>query len=375
MEWAPAPARHYCELVRFRRIIDTMSRIHELMTMMWKGEAPRARAVLWAPLFVLSLVHRAILAVRETGYRTGLFRVSQSPIPVISVGNITLGGTGKTTITERLSASLKERGFSPGIVMRGYKKKRPGTFAVDPHQDSAENAGDEAVMLSRRTMLPVIVGKDRAQGIAAGVSKFGIDVAIFDDGFQVRNVRKDVELLVVNGQDGPAALHLFPLGFLREPLEMTQKADIILVNKGELTEPFVSLVASIPVFRVRYRPLHLFNIRRRAMVDYRYLRGERVLAFSGLGDNRSFFSLLNEIGADVVETVEFADHHRYSVDDVRHLQSFDGIGAVVTTEKDAVKIDHMDVGDNVFYLAIEAKIEGEQTFVDLVVEKMRGHRG
>jgi tetraacyldisaccharide 4'-kinase len=344
--------------------------MRKTMIRIWKGEMPRLRLLVFAPLFVLSQIHRSILIVRETAYRFGLFQVSQSPVPVISVGNISLGGTGKTTVVERLSAGLKKRGLLPGIITRGYKKKRPGTFAVDPHGDTADNAGDEAVMLARRTMLPVVVGRERNAGIEAAIKGFGIDAAVFDDGFQVRNVRKDVEILVINGQDGPAAMHLFPLGFLREPLEMTKKADIILVNKGELAGPLIPLVAGKPVFRVRYRPLHLFNIRRRAMVDYRYLKGERVLAFSGLGDNRSFFALLAEIGADLVRTVEFADHHRYSANDLKDMQCFEGAGTVVTTEKDAVKIDEEDAGENLFYLAIEAEIEREEAFIDLVVKKI-----
>lgn len=341
------------------------------MVRMWNGEAPWARAIFMVPLGLLSWLYHIGLSAREWAYKKGFYEIKESPVPIVSVGNITLGGTGKTTIVERLSSRLKERGFSSAIVMRGYKKKRPGTFAVDPHHDSAKNAGDEAVMLARRTMLPVVVGKDRPQAIAYGVDKFGIDFAVFDDGFQVRNIRKNVEILVINGSQPGHALHLFPRGFLRETLENTKKADIILVNKGELPDVFVPFAAGIPVFRVRYRPLHLFNIRKMAMVDYRYLQGKKVLAFSGLGDNQSFFSLLTEIGADVSKAVEFADHHWYSENDLRHLSQWGDVDVMVTTEKDAVKMDHMDIGDNLFYLAIEAVIEDEEAFVDLVLKKAR----
>jgi tetraacyldisaccharide 4'-kinase len=345
--------------------------MRKIMISIWQGKKPRTRLILFAPLFALSLIHRSILAIREGMYRSGRFPISSSPVPVVSVGNITMGGAGKTTVVERLSAGLKGRGLLPGIVLRGYKKKRPGTFVVEPHSDSAEDSGDEALMLARRTMLPVVVGKERIDGINTAVGSFGINVVIFDDGFQVRNVRKNVEILVINGQDAPEAMHLFPLGFLREPLEMIKKADIILVNKGELRSPLVSLVAGKPTFRVRYRPLHLFNIRKKAMVDYRYLKGKRVLAFSGLGDNRSFFSLLSELGADVAKTVEFADHYRYTVDDVRRIRSIEGVEVVVTTEKDAVKIDGREAGENLFYLAIEAEIENEEEFIDVVAAKAR----
>ncbi len=327
------------------------------------------RGFLFLPLLVLSGLYHAALLVRESLYRAGFLKTEKAPIPVISVGNISLGGTGKTTVVERLSRELKGRGLRPGIVMRGYKKKRAGAFAVDPKKDTAESAGDEAAMLARRTMLPVMVGKRRKEGIERGIRDFGINVAIFDDGYQVRNVRKDVELLVLNGQEGKEAIHLFPLGFLREPLRMVTKADALLINKGELTGPVEEATAHIPAFHVRYRPLCLYSLKRDAMTDYRYVRGKKTLAFSGLGDNDSFFNLLKEIGADLVRTVEFPDHHSYSRKDLLQLASWKDAEIIVTTEKDAVKIQHMEVEDNLFYLSIEAEIEDEARFIDLVLTK------
>jgi tetraacyldisaccharide 4'-kinase len=341
------------------------------MVKIWKGEAPVARAFLFPFLVALSLLYRAALVARELVHRVGIIRAARAAIPVISVGNLSLGGTGKTTVVERLSMQLKERGLRPGIVMRGYGKRRAGTFAVDTKQDTARSAGDEATMLARRTALPVIVGKHRGEGIEKGVRDFGIDIAVFDDGYQVRNVYKDVELLIVKGSEPRASMHLFPLGFLREPLEMARKADIILVNKGELVEPIASLAVGKPVFSIKYRPLHLFNFKKRGAVDYRYAAGRKVLAFAGLGDNASFFDLLREIGADLVKTVEFPDHYEYTAEDMTSLQAFAGAEVVLTTEKDAVKIDRFEVGDNFFYLSVEAQIENETAFIDSVLEKAR----
>jgi tetraacyldisaccharide 4'-kinase len=341
------------------------------MIRIWKGEAPYFRAFLLIPLFALSLVYRAALVARALGYAAGLMAVEKAPAPVISVGNLSLGGTGKTTVVEWLSRHLKERGLCPGIIMLGYKKKRRGAFAVDPRHDTAEGAGDEAVMLARRTMLPVLVGKQRGESVRRAVRDFGIDVAIFDDGYQVRNVRKNVELLILNGPEPRAALHLFPLGLLREPLEMMKKADILLINKGEPGTRMRALAAGMPCFRIRYRPLHLCRLRDRTMIDHQSVRGKKVLAFSGLGDNGSFFNLLREIGADVVATLEFPDHYRYRREDLRRIESFHGADLVVTTEKDAVKMEGMDPGDNVFYLSIEAEIEDQDRLVELVISKMR----
>jgi tetraacyldisaccharide 4'-kinase len=218
------------------------------MTRIWRNEAPLARGVLFVPLFLLSLLYRAALAARDAGGALGFGKAEGADIPVISVGNLSMGGTGKTTVVERLSRELKARGFHPGIVMLGYRKKKKGAFAVDGRRDTAEDAGDEAVMLARRTMLPVLVGKRRIVSIRRGVRDFGIDVAIFDDGFQVRNVRKDVETVILAGRQPPSALHLFPLGFLREPLEKVRKADIIFVTKGELDSRTKALTSGIRSF-------------------------------------------------------------------------------------------------------------------------------
>lgn len=344
--------------------------MHSIMVRVWKGEAPFLRCLLFVPLYALSVVYQISLAVREGVYRTGLLRVERARIPVISVGNVTLGGTGKTTVVEKLSRQLKDRGFNPGIVMRGYKKKKKGVFAVNPKGDNADTAGDEAVMLSKRTLLPVIVGKQRGEGIERGIRDFGIDVAIFDDGYQVRNVHKDVELVMLSGGEPLGTPRLFPLGPYREPVARVRKADVLLINRGSLRGPLKSFAHGIPTFHVRYRPLHLFNMRRKAMVNYRFIRGKKVVAFSGLGDNSSFFSLLREIGAEIVWTVEFPDHHRYEAGDLKRIESAEDGEILVTTEKDAVKLEQMELPDHLFYLAIEAEIEGEQELVDLMISKI-----
>jgi len=341
------------------------------MIKIWKGEAPQLRAFLFPLLFVLSYAYKTGMAARELCYILGIAPVARPSVPVISVGNLSLGGTGKTTVVERLSRELKHRGLHPGIVMLGYKKKKKGAFAVDAEMDTAETAGDEAIMLARRTMLPVLVGKKRKESIQRGIRDFGIDVVIFDDGFQVRNVHKDVELLIMDGQAAGPALHVFPLGFLREPLEMVKKADIILVNRGELDSRAKALALGIPVFHVRYRPLHLCRLKDRAMVDYGFIRGKKVLAFSGLGDNSSFFRLLQDIGADLVRTVEFPDHYRYRGEDLRCMELFADVEMMVTTEKDAVKIEGAEVRDTLFSLLIEAEIENEDALIEQVCGKMR----
>lgn len=299
--------------------------------------------------------------------------IDRAPVPVISVGNITVGGSGKTPVVERLAHGLRSRGFRPCIILRGYKRRKKGVFAVDIAEDTHETAGDEAYMLARRTRLPVIVGNRRINAVQEGISRFGIDVALLDDGYQVRNLRKDLEILVLNASTAQNP-DVFPLGPLREPLSAAERADVMLVSKGEPDDTIRALAAGIPLFRVRYRPLHLFCIRHDFIVHHGFLREKKVLAFCGLGDNRPFFDLLRDMGANVVNEIEFEDHHRYTAGDMEKLCARSKIDMIVTTEKDAVKLETLDVPENLFYLAIEAVIEREDEFIDLVVNTLKGER-
>jgi tetraacyldisaccharide 4'-kinase len=336
----------------------------------WNGEAKYMRWVLYIPFAFFSYLYQIGLYMREYMYKSGFAKVEKAIIPVISVGNVTLGGTGKTPVVEKLSRRLKEEGLSPGIITRGYKRKKKGVFVVDIKKDTAENVGDEAFMLAKKTHIPVIVGKDRAAAIESGISLSGINIAILDDGFQVRNLEKDVELLVLNGNEPLKNHELFPLGPYREPLIRIRDSHAVLINKGDLDESALYFTRAIPKFNIRYKPVHLYNIKRNLIAHYNFLKGKPVVAFSGLGDNRSFFNLLKNIGADVVHEIHFPDHHRYTQRDLEKCASFKNTECIVTTEKDAVKIARMDVPENLFYLSIEAVIEDENRLIELLLKKI-----
>ena len=340
------------------------------MVRVWHGEAKYARLMLYVPLACVSFFYQAALYVREYLYRSGRMKIDRAMIPVISVGNITMGGTGKTPLVDKLSRRLKEEGLNPGIITRGYGRKKKGTFGVDPANDTAGDVGDEALMLARKTHIHVIVGSNRPAAIETAISRFGIDIAILDDGFQVRNLVKDLELLVLNAQEPLENHELFPLGPYREPLLRLRDAHAILVNKGDLDRSALYFTQEIPKFRVRYRPLYLYDIKKKRIGHYRFLNGQPVTAFAGLGDNRSFYDLLRRIGADVVHRIDFPDHHRYTEADLMKCTSYDDSRLVVTTEKDAVKIAHMNVPENVFFLSIEADIENENGLVELLLKKI-----
>ncbi len=336
----------------------------------WSREARHLRWILYVPLAFVSCLYRVGLFVREQMYKTGIVKIEKVAIPVLSIGNITLGGTGKTPVAERLSKRLQEEGFHPGIITRGYRRKKKGVFPVDVRRETAESAGDEAFMLAKKTRIPVIVGKNRLEAIERGIRSFRIDMAILDDGFQVRNLRKDFDLVLLNGKDSPGSHELFPLGPFREPPGRIRDSHAILINKGGLDKETLAYTSSIPNFRVTYKPMHLYKMKRNLITHPDFLKGKRITAFSGLGDNRSFFDLLKNIGAHVVHEMPFPDHHRYTVADLKKCASFDDVHCIVTTEKDAVKIAPMKIPENLFYLSIEAFIEDEDELIKLLLKKI-----
>ena len=338
---------------------------------MWSGEARYTRWLLYVPLFLLSAVYRLCLKARKKMYDRRWFAVEGVPIPVISVGNITLGGVGKTPVVERLSAMLKEAGFRPAIATRGYKRRKQGTFCVDPVTDRAADVGDEALMLARKTHVPVLVGSNRAEAIDMGMKAFPIDLAVLDDGFQLMNIEKDIEVLVLNGNEGRGGHEVFPLGPYREPPERIRDADFILVNKGDLDAYMEEMAGEIPRYRMRYKPTHLYSMKFNGMVPYGVLKGKRVAAFSGLGDNRSFFNLLGELGAEVAHETSYPDHYGYTAKELKRIGSYRDIDLIITTEKDAVKMAELDVPDNLFYLAVTVQIDREQELFDLIREKLK----
>ncbi len=347
--------------------------MRDTIVRVWRGEAQALRLILYIPLLLLSALYRFCLVVRECSYRKGLLRIEKARIPVISVGNITLGGTGKTPIVDIVARRLKEKGFNPGIVTRGYMRKRQGTFHVDAGKDTAEEVGDEAMMLAKRSKVPVIVGASRAKAIEKGIEMFNIDTAILDDGFQLRNIKKDMDILVLNGRQGAAAKGLFPLGPYREPEERVGEADVILVNKGEPDSRTQCNAGTIPTFRVEYKPAHLYNMRNDLFAHYNFIAGKRVLAFCGLGDNQSFFDLLKDLDAEVVHAISYPDHHVYTEKDIEKCASFKDVQCMVTTEKDAVKMARMKLPENLFYLSIDVVIEGEEELLGLITKKIRSH--
>ena len=300
-------------------------------------------------LMPLAPLYRAAVVARIGAYARGWLSSSRLQSPVISVGNLTFGGTGKTPMVIAIVRDLVRRGWHPAVLTRGY-----GRAAADPvvlvgpePKATVSTAGDEPLELaSRLPGVPVVVDADRVRGGIEALTR-GADILVLDDGFQHLQLDRDLNILLVDAGDPWGGGRLPPLGRLREPLSGLARADAVVVTKtGPDPEPILAEVRrvvgehapGIPVLAARLEPT---AVRRGGGVaGPKVLTGQRVLAVAGLGRPEGFADLLRAAGAEIVETRWFADHHPFTETEVgAAVDAAESAGAVVvTTAKDAVKM-------------------------------------
>ena len=280
-------------------------------------------------LYPMSLLFRAAVAARRAAYRAGVLETVHLPVPVVIVGNVAVGGTGKTPLVLWLAAFLRERGRRPGIVSRGYGGTAAGPAAVPPDGDP-RRYGDEPVMLAQRAGCPVWIGADRAAaGQALLAAHPDCDVIVSDDGLQHYRLARDVEI-VVSPADSRNAWML-PAGPLREPPGRSAGADAIVVH-GNLPAASAS-PGSPPVYTMTLAGSTFRNLLNpAASAEADRFRHRNVHALAGIGHPQRFFRHLQGLGLDFTAH-PFPDHHPFAASDLE----FAGADAVLMTEKDAVK--------------------------------------
>ena len=281
-------------------------------------------AVLLLPVAAL---FAAIAAIRRCAYRCKLLKSEQIDVPVIVVGNITAGGTGKTPLVLWLAQFLTVHGKRPGIISRGYGSVRTDPRTV-PANGNAADFGDEPTLLAQRAGCPVWVGTDRAAtALALRAEHPEIDVIISDDGLQHYRLARDFEIAVIDGALGLGNGWPLPAGPLREPASRLATVDAVVVNGGDTTGAFPQAVA-MHLQGDTFRNLH----DPQQNVTAAHFHGQQVHAIAGIGNPPRFFAHLQRLGLDCI-TRAFPDHHAYTAQDLQ----FAGEHPVVMTEKDAVK--------------------------------------
>jgi tetraacyldisaccharide 4'-kinase len=256
----------------------------------------------------------------------------RAAVPVICIGNYHVGGAGKTPATIALAAMLRKLGERPAVVSRGYGGRLQGPVPVDATSHKAFDVGDEPLMMAAK--VPVIIARDRVAGAAMAAAS-GATVILLDDGFQNPALLKDISLIVMDSHRGIGNGCVFPSGPLRAPLaaQIARTDALILVGAGTATDNIEMeiLKRRRPVFRSCILPDEK---------SVKALRGQRVLAFAGIGDPARFFATLGQEGIEVIETRAFADHHAFRKNELKSLQDKARAQSLtlVTTEKDMARI-------------------------------------
>jgi len=310
--------------------------VHNFFDKIWYGRYPAA--ALLAPFGV---IFHVFVAIRRAAYRYGLVPSYRAEIPVIIVGNVTVGGTGKTPLVIWLVNYLQHHGYKPGVISRGYQgraKNWPQQVRAD---SDPQMIGDEAIVLARRAKCPIAVGPKRADSVRALMDYADCDIIVSDDGLQHYGLERDVEILVVDGVRRFGNGRCLPAGPLREPISRIKEVDLTVVNgipgRGE--------------FEMKTVARYLYPLSGDAApVAIETLMGSKVHAVAGIGNPERFFDLLRIKGLRA-EKHRFVDHHRFIPADF----DFEDALPIIMTEKDAVKCEHFRLKD-AWYLPIDIEM-------------------
>jgi len=284
----------------------------------------------------LSALFRCISATRRFLYKYKILKSQAFPVPIIIVGNISVGGTGKTPLVCWLADYLKEQGYKPGIVSRGYGGDNAKPQSVHVNSDP-KKVGDEALLIVRNTQCPMVVCAKRVAAVDTLLKEHNCDVVISDDGLQHYALQRDVEIVVIDGERRFGNGHCLPAGPLREPLSRLKTVDFIVANG----------LAQEGEYQMLLKPGALINMKG---LDQSLEHRGTIHAVAGIGNPGRFFNTLREMGFDVIEH-SYPDHHKFKVSDIDF-----GDANVIMTEKDAVKCEQFAT-EHHWYLPVSAQLD------------------
>lgn len=337
----------------------------------WSEDGSSRYAPARAILYTVSFIYRLIISLRNRLYDQKFFQEIKLPCPVISVGNITVGGTGKTPCVIWLARMLQEQGFKPAILSRGYggKSKKPVNIISNGKKilASSSEAGDEPYLIARSLKkIPVITGPKRVLTGRAAIAEFGANVLICDDAFQHRQIFRDINLVLLDSRKPLGNDHLLPRGELREPVSALKRADaFIMTRTGEAQKPNLNLdklsgLPEIPVFRSSHRPVDVVSGDYSRRLSLAGLNGKKVYAFAGIARPESFKKTIEMAGAQILSFDSFSDHHCYAaseLENIRHNFLKTNADFLITTEKDGMRLQEFpEFLKAIYMLRIELEI-------------------
>ena len=365
-----------------------MNSIHSICHELWYHRKPGGwRRFLLTAMLPISWAYGAATERRNRRFDSGAVRAERLPRPVVSIGNITVGGTGKTPMAILVARGLLARGFRPAVLSRGYGGRRSGSGNVvsDGRQIllSAAEGGDEpALMAANLSGVPVITGPERVISGRLAIDKFAADVLVLDDGFQHRRLARDVDILMIDGQNPFGNRQLLPAGPLREdPRTALDRADIVVKTVVEKLPKSLSVDDSTaalprrPVFRAAYEATGLYPGDGGEALPPEILQDKKILAFTAIAAPEKFQATLEAMGARIIKFLAFPDHYFYKEGDVRKIAGAatrQAVEMIVTTEKDGVKLAaFQEFYRTIHILSVGLRIDpGEEAFFGALIKLM-----
>ncbi len=314
----------------------------------------------------LSLIYAAVIVIRSFCYRIGLLSSYRSSLPVVVVGNVTVGGTGKSPLVAHLVKTFQAKGFHPGIISRGYGAEIPSNECREVLLSSSpSDVGDEPLMLKQMLACPVFVGPNRRLTVQA-LEEAGCDIVISDDGLQHYALQRDIEICVLDGQRGMGNGYLLPVGPMREWRSRLKGIDYTVLNGAN---SLLGVSQSENLIRMDLEPGKLSPLLASqgaecvaAQVEVSDFAAKRVNAVAAIGNPERFFTSLERSGLQL-NRYAFEDHHAYAADDFSFAEEL----PIIMTEKDAVKCRALGL-PNAWYLPVEAHLDHD--LVDSIIEKI-----
>lgn len=337
----------------------------------------------------LSLLWDFIYRFRRYLYNYGYIHSESYALPVISVGNITFGGTGKTPFTIWLTKQLSKRSLAPVVLTRGYKGKLEHKHGIIEAKKSFKynpvDFGDEPLLIARRLKKgAVIVGKKRYLNFNHYFDHVKPDVAILDDGFQHLKINRNLNIVLFDALLPSSQYNVAPKGYLREGMTSLKDADAIVISRSNqvheqvlqaLEEKICQFTRADVIWsHIYYRPLGIFNANYEKVYDLDELKGRKVFACAAVANPNSFFKQLEELGMVVIDRAVFPDHYFFTLDDVLNFmkRAEENDAIIITSEKDIVKIRKISSEIEVYYMEIEVAFKkGEEDFKSLMKKKLR----
>lgn len=335
-----------------------------------------------------TIIFWIIVKVRNYLFDNGIFKITKVDAKVLSIGNITVGGSGKTPTVLYVSSFLKSHGFKVGVLSRGYRRESKGYKLVSDGNEikvPVNICGDEIYMAADELNIPAAVSERRVEGAEKFLKDISLDTIVLDDAFQHRWIHRDLDIVLLDQRflmkKSNCEKAMLPLGHLREPFSSLKRADVIIINrkfsdKIELPYWINKYLDDDKLFFASYEAVGLYDLKTHKFFDITEFQGQKSLVVCGIAKPYSFFNVLEKNKIDFTNKLIFTDHQAYAEKEVQLIRKkfYDtNAFSVVTTHKDAVKLTNYskELDDiDIYYLKIALKIENKEKFENILINKM-----